>query len=106
MVRSCVSAFGGIAACATPDTLVIVPLAAAVPLVVGLAELGLPFPGVTRAVCAGRLPCGRTGGGLGAKNLAQAKITIRDNSEATTMRSSCVSLNFFCGSLTNAPHCG
>jgi hypothetical protein len=61
------------------------------------------LPGVAGAVCSGRLACGTFVGGLGPKYLAQSKITTSDSSEAATMRSSCVNLNFFCGSLKNAP---
>src|SRR4029077_15782835 len=103
MVRSCVSAFGGIAACATSETLLAAPLEDEALVVEG--AVGAPLPGVVTAgaVCAGRLACGRFVGGFGPKNLAHAKITTRDRSEATTMRSSCVNLNFFSGSVTNAP---
>src|ERR1700687_1833346 len=106
MVRSCVSPFGGMAASATPDALAVVALEAAVPVVAEPAELGVLLPGIEGGVCAGRLACGRVGGGLGPKNVAQAKITTRDSSEATTIRSSCVNLNFFSGSVTNAPRQG
>src|SRR5260370_17992726 len=103
MVGSCVSTFVGIEVSATPDAFVVVPLEAAVPVLAELAELGLLVLGIAGAVCTGRLPSGGTVVGLGPKNLAQARITTRDKSEATTMRSSCVNLNFFSGSLTNAP---
>src|SRR5260221_8972773 len=104
MVRSCASLLGGMAAWATLDILVIVPLEGAALLVDGVAALGGPLPGVVGAgvVCAGRLPCGRIGG-FGPKNFAHHQITTSDNSEATTISSSCVKLNFFCGSLTNSP---
>src|SRR6267378_2878453 len=103
MVRSSVSALGGIAACATPDMLVPGAFEPGVFLVDGDGALGVPLPGVAGAVCAGRFACGKFVGGLGPKYLAQSKITTSDRSEATTMRSSCVNLNFFRGSLTNAP---
>src|SRR6266481_4520328 len=105
MVRSSVSAFGAIAAFGAADTLVAGRLVPGEFVLGGVTVAGLPLtaPGVAGAVCAGRLPCGGTAGGFGPKNLAHARITTSDKSEATTMRSSCVSLNFFCGSLTNAP---
>src|ERR1700688_1059296 len=102
MVRSCVSPFGGIAASATPEARD-VPLEVAGLVVREPAELGALAPGLAGAVCAGRLACGRFVGGFGPKNFAQARITTSDRSEATTMRSSCVNLNFFSGSVTNAP---
>src|SRR5882672_2448933 len=105
MVRSSVSAFGAIAAFGAADTLVAGRLVPAELVLGGVTGtwLPLPGPGVAGAVWAGRLPCGVTAGGFGPKNLAHARITTSERSDATTMRSSCVSLNFFCGSLTNAP---
>src|SRR4051794_14865022 len=103
MVRSSVSALGGVAACATPDMLALAAFEPGTVLPEGGAAFGVLLPCVAGAVCAGRLVCGGFVGSLGPKNLAQTKITTSDSSEATTMRSSCVSLNFFCGSLTNAP---
>src|ERR1700720_3200644 len=103
MVRSSASALGGVAACDTPDTLVAVPFEPGAPLVDGAVALGVLLPGVAGAVCTGRLACGRFVGGLGPKNLAQSRITTSERSEATTMRSSCVNLNFFSGSLKNGP---
>src|SRR5258708_19792564 len=93
------------AAWATPDILVIVPLEGAALLVDGVAALGVPLPGVVGAgaVCAGRLPCGRFVGGFGPKNLAHSKITTSDNSEATTMPSSPLNFNFSSASLTHSP---
>jgi hypothetical protein len=79
------------------------PFEPGVLLAKGEVPLGVLLPGVAGAVCAGRLACGKFVGGLGPKYLAQSRITTSDRSEATTMRSSCVNLNFFCGSLTNAP---
>src|SRR5229473_8225695 len=106
MVRSCVSAFVGIAACATSETLLAAPLEDDALVVEGTVGAPLPGPVTAGAVCAGRLACGRFVGGFGPKNLAHARITTRDRSEATTMRSSCVNLNFFSGSVTNAPRQG
>src|ERR1700686_3216044 len=104
MVRSSVSALGRLAAWTTPDILVAFPFALPGVLVDGVVPRAalLGVVGAV-AVCAGRFVCGTLVGGFGPKNLAQSKITTRDSSEATTIRSSCVSLNFFCGSLTNAP---
>src|SRR5258706_8995067 len=103
MVRSSASALGGVAAWATPDMLVAGAFDPGVLLADGDGALGVLLPGVAGAVCAGRLACGKFVGGLGPKYLAQSKITTSDRSEATTMRSSFVSLNFFSGSLTNSP---
>jgi hypothetical protein len=66
---------------------------------------GLGATGFTVAgeVAAGLLACGGIGGGYGAKNLAQSKITAIDSSDASTMRISWLSLLVFCGSLTNGP---
>src|SRR6266436_1605054 len=106
MVRSCVSPFGGIAASATPEALAIAPLEVDAPVVAEPAELAGLVPGTAGAACPGRLACGSFVGGFGPKNFAHAKITTRERSEATTMRNSCVNLNFFSGSVTNAPREG
>src|ERR1700730_66801 len=103
MVRSSVSALGGVAAWATPDILVAGAFEPGVLLADGDAVLGVLLPGVAGAVCAGRLACGKFVGGLGPKYLAQSRITTSDRSEATTMRNSCVNLTVFCGSLKNWP---
>src|ERR1700741_4828746 len=103
MVRSSVSALGRVAACTTPDILEAGAFELGALLSPGEAAVGVLPPGVAGAVCAGRFACGKFAGGLGPKNLAHSKITTSDSSEATTMRSSCVNLNFVCGSLTNAP---
>src|SRR5689334_5520982 len=76
---------------------------AGAPLAEGDRAPAAPVPGLAGAVCAGRLACGTFAGGFGPKYLAQSRITTSDRSEATTIRSSCVNLNFFCGSFTNAP---
>src|SRR3984893_19430462 len=102
-VRSSASALGGVAGCDTPDTLVPGAFEPGVLLVGGAAAFGVLLPGVAGAVCAGRFACGRFVGGLGPKNLAQSRITTSERSEATTMRSSCVNLDFFSGSLKNGP---
>src|SRR5258708_32632299 len=108
MVRSCASLLGGMAAWATPDILVVVPLEGAALLVDGVAALGVPLPGVVGAgaVCAGRLPCGRFVGGFRPKNLAHSQITPSVKSEAPTIRSSCGNLNFFAGLLRHAARSG
>src|SRR5438552_19033874 len=61
-------------------------------------------PGVAGAVCAGRLVC--VGGicGFGPKNLAQRMITLKDNSEATRIRSSGVNLSLGPGAFMRATH--
>jgi hypothetical protein len=66
---------------------------------------GLEVPGLVLAgaVSVGLLACGGMEGGFGAKYLAQSKITTMDSSEASTMRTSWLSLLFFNGSLTNGP---
>jgi hypothetical protein len=47
------------------------------------------------------LACCEGGGAFGAKNFAQAIITIIDNNDATRIRSSGRRPVLFCGSLTN-----
>ena len=107
-MRSHASAFGGIAAAfdgaipvATPAGVCALGLLAGVEGEVD-GELA---PGFVPAgdVIAGLFACGRFAGGLGAKNLAQSKITAIESIEAIRMRISEESSFFFCGSLTNEP---
>src|SRR5579859_7239715 len=97
MVRSWLSAFGGVAGLVEAEIVVPAGVAAL------LGATGLDGVAAAGEICAGRLPGGGVIGGLGPKNLAHNRITTRERSEATTMRSSCVSLKPFCGSLKNAP---
>jgi hypothetical protein len=107
-VRSCASAFGGIAAAlegpipvATPagvEALDLLADARGEPEVVaGVAAAG--------AVIAGLLACGKFAGGFGAKNLAHKRITAIESIDAIRMRISEESSFFFCGSLKNVPLC-
>src|SRR5712692_7079136 len=69
----------------------------------GFAAGDVAGPGVTGAVCAGRLACVGWTGGFGPKNFAQRMITPKESSEATRIRSSGVNLSFCRGALTSAP---
>ena len=102
MVRSCASAFGGIAAAfegaipvATPAGVDALDLLAEV--VAGAAAAG--------AVIAVLLACGKFAGGFGAKNLAHSKMTAMESIEAIRMRISEESSFFFGGPLKNVPLC-
>src|ERR1700675_4574783 len=108
MVRSCASAFGGMAAAfegaipvATPAGVAALDLLAAVAgetkVVAGAAAAG--------AVIAVLLAWRKFAGGFGAKNLAHSKITAIESIDAIRMRISEESSFFFCGSLKNVPLC-
>src|SRR5258707_6176226 len=94
MLRSCESVFAAIGAVAFT--------AGGGAMVAALPPIGAAgCPGFAGELAAGLFGCGEGGGALGAKNFAQAIITIMDNNEATKILSSARKPLSFCGSLTN-----
>jgi hypothetical protein len=107
-VRSCASAFGGIAAALDGAIPVATPVGVAALDLLADVEgevVGDVVPGFVTAgvVIAGLFACGKFAGGFGAKNLAHNKITAIESIEAIKIRISEESSFFFCGSLTNGP---
>src|SRR5260370_19939615 len=92
MVRSCVSPLGGMFAAGTAE-IPVAGLRGAVALC-GAEGLEVPGLGVAGAVSARLFACGRMESGFGAKYLAQSKNTTIGSSQASTIRTSWLSLLF------------